>query len=68
MWKTLWEGGGSMVFFCVYVEDHLNGNTVVVGDMLGRGEAVRLARTISEFQACSVYVIESQYNRKGGPR
>lgn len=57
-----------MVYFCVYVEDHLNGNTVVVGDMLERGEAVRLARAISEFQACSVYVIESQYNPKGGPR
>lgn len=57
-----------MVFFCVCVKDHLNGASVIVGVMLSRGEAIRLARTISEFQACEVYVLESDYNQKGGGR
>ena len=57
-----------MIYFCVYVEDHINHNYVVVGDLLSKGEASRLARTISEFGACDVYVIESDYQRKGCPK
>lgn len=57
-----------MLYFCVCVKDHMNRQCVVVGDMLSRGEAVRLARTISEFQACEVYVVESDFNQTKGER
>lgn len=43
-----------MNYWCVIVKDHLNREGVTVGDMLSRSEALRLARTISEFQACEV--------------
>ncbi len=50
-----------MIYFAVFVEDRLDGTRVTVGDMLGRGEALRLARAISEFNACGVFIIESPY-------
>lgn len=60
-----------MQYWCVICKDHLNGEGVTVGDMLSRSEALRLARTISEFQACEVYILESAFNapgQKGGRR
>lgn len=54
-----------MLYFAVACIDHVSRATVIVGDMLSRSEALRLARTISEFQACEVYIIESDYNKKG---
>ena len=50
-----------MNYFAVYVKDHLDGTRVTVGEMLSRAEAVKLARVISEFGACGVYIIESEY-------
>lgn len=55
-----------MIYFAVFVEDNLDGTRVLVGEMLSRAEAVKLARVISSFQSCRVYIVESQYNRKGG--
>ncbi len=58
-----------MLYFAVCCIDHVSRATVIVGDMLSRSEALRLARTISEFQACEVYIVESDYNKtKGGRR
>lgn len=48
-------------YFAVYVKDHLDGTRVTVGEMLSRAEAVKLARVISEYGACGVYIIESEY-------
>ena len=48
-------------YFAVYVKDHLDGTRVTIGEMLTRAEAVKLARVISEFGACGVYIIESEY-------
>lgn len=56
------EEVSSVIYFAVFVEDRHDGTRVVVGDMLGRGEALRLARTISEFNACGVFIVESQYS------
>lgn len=59
-----------MNYWCVVCKDHINREGVTVGDMLSRSEALRLARTISEFHACEVYILESAYNmprrQKGG--
>ncbi|MBQ6397151.1 MAG: hypothetical protein IJI06_03275 [Oscillospiraceae bacterium] len=60
-----------MNYWCVVCKDHLNREGVTVGDMLSRSEALRLARTISEFQACEVYIMESAFcapGQKGGRR
>ena len=63
------EGVTSLIYYAVFVEDHLDGTRVTVGDMLGRGEALRLARTISEFNACGVFIIESEFcNSKNNRR
>ena len=57
-----------MIYFAVCVIDHFSRATCTVGEMLTRGEALRLARTISEFQACEVYVVESEYNKSKGDK
>ena len=55
-----------MVYWCVCCKDHLSKEGVVVGDMLSKAEALSLARTISAFQACEVYILESVYNAPKG--
>lgn len=49
--------------FTVYVEDHITHQKVVVGDMLSRPEASQLIRIISQFSACTVYAVQSNYVR-----
>lgn len=51
------------MWYTVYVEDNVTGQTVVVGDLLSRADASKLSRTIGEFMVCKVYVVNCEFQK-----
>ena len=53
------------MWYHVYVEDHITHEQVTILDLATRSEANDIIRFISQFGACTVYVVESNFNVKG---
>ena len=54
------------MYYQVYVEDHITHEKVVVLDLATRTEALDIARFLSQYNACSVYIVESEFFFKKG--
>ena len=53
-----------MKWFHVYVEDHISHERVTVLDLATREEAHEISNFISQFNGCTVYVVESEFALK----